>query len=426
MVNVGGFFASLKLVTDEDSFKSGIGMLNKIPGMLGKTAVGIAGVATAFVAMGASSATALTKLADNAKVLGLSARQLDNWRNAARIAGGDADAFQDSLSSLNKTFFNLKIGDVDKGMIQALGMSQADFGKMQTMPMQAKIDYVLAKLENISDPDKQKALTLQLLGQNGLTMLAQNQLTGRKFSDAYANASQRNLYTDKDYSVALAGKRSLDETKVSLEELFNKIGIEIEGALLPALQDFAAWLKNNKTMLTDFAKAIGGLVSLILGAVSGVAGAIGNASDIKNYLEKRSLSDIGKANENIRLLFGNSGGDSEYYKKFKAGQLTIDQINKIDASPTRYNLFKAGQDQLAYGLSDESIKIIEAKSNAMARALYPGAVPGESDARLAPLQQSVLSKAEKTLNIKITSDGKLTDNQVQMISKAINTMGNTQ
>ena len=261
----------MALVTDEGSFKKGIGMLNMLPGLLGKMGVATLGVASGFVAMGARSAAALTKPSslDNAKILGLSARQLDNWRNAARIAGGDADSFQESLSTLNKTFFNLKIGEVDKGTIQGLGMSGADFGAMQKMPMQDRIQYVLTRLESIKDPEMQKALTAKLLGQNGgLTMLAQNQLSGSNFANAYGNASSRNLYTDENYSTAIKGKKTLDETRVSLEETFNKIGIEIESALLPSLEKFSAWLANNQKVLDDFAKAVGDATSGVLGISS--------------------------------------------------------------------------------------------------------------------------------------------------------------
>jgi len=236
-----------------------------LPGMLGKTGTAILGVGSAFVAMGASSAAALTKLADNAKILGLSARQLDNWRNTARIAGGDADAFQESLNTLNKTFFNLKIGEVDKGVIQALGMSGNDFGAMQKMPMQERIQYVLTRLESIKDPEQQKALTAQLLGQNGLTMLANNQLNKTNFAADYQNAASRNLYSEEDYSTALKGKKSLEEIRVSLDEVFNKIGISIEKSLLGPLTKFSAWLDKNGDKIDAFANSIGNLVGLLTG-----------------------------------------------------------------------------------------------------------------------------------------------------------------
>lgn len=236
-----------------------------LPGMLGKAGAAALGVGSAFVAMGASSATALTKLADNAKILGISARQLDNWRNTARIAGGDADAFQESLNTLNKTFFNLKIGEVDKGTIQALGMSQADFGAMQKMPMQERIQYVLTRLEAIKDPEQQKALTAQLLGQNGLTMLANNQLNRTNFAADYQNAASRNLYSEEDYATALKGKKSLEEIRVSLDEVFNKIGISIEKSLLGPLTKFSSWLDKNGDKIDAFANSIGNLVGLLTG-----------------------------------------------------------------------------------------------------------------------------------------------------------------
>lgn len=269
------FFASLSLVTDQDSFKKGIGLLTSIPKLLGGLGTTAIGVASAFVSMGAASATALTKLADNARVLGLSARNLDNWRNAARIAGGDADAFQGSLETLNKSFYDLKTGKVNEGMIQALGMTGADFSKLQSMPMQQKIATVWEKLEAVKDPDKQKSLAEQLFGKNGQTMLAQMQMQGLKLSDVYGEANKRNLYTDQNYSTALKGKTTLDETVVSMEELFNKIGIEIETALLPSLQNFSKWLRDNKTELQGFAEGVGNVARGFSVLISGITGLIG-------------------------------------------------------------------------------------------------------------------------------------------------------
>lgn len=407
-------------MTDEDSFKNGIGMLNKIPGMLGKTAVGIVGVATAFVAMGASSATALTKLADNAKVLGLSARQLDNWRNAAQIAGGDADAFQDSLSTLNKTFFNLKIGDVDKGMIQSLGMSQADFGKMQVMPMQQKIDYVLARLENISDPDKQKALTLQLLGQNGLTMLAQNQLTGKKFSDAYGNADQRNLYSNKDYVTAISGKKSLDETKVSLEELFNKIGIEIESALLPALQEFSRWLRDNKVAMTDFSEAIGGLVKFVFSVIGDFSKGLGVINARSDFA--RDVLPSGPAGTGDRLsLMTGIGSTYDIFTETYLNKYTAEQAKNVMGSTTRKNLLESGYAQEAFKLPDAAISALEKLAKGMDQKEY-GIT---SDPMIAKREKEIMFGI-KTINLNITTSGPISPDQVNKISSAIMTRGITQ
>ncbi len=428
MVNVGGFFASLALVTDEGSFKKGIGMLNMLPGLLGKMGVATLGVASGFVAMGASSAAALTKLADNAKILGLSARQLDNWRNAARIAGGDADSFQESLSTLNKTFFNLKIGEVDKGTIQGLGMSGADFGAMQKMPMQDRIQYVLTRLESIKDPEMQKALTAKLLGQNGLTMLAQNQLSGSNFSNAYANASSRNLYTDENYSTAIKGKKTLDETRVSLEETFNKIGIEIETALLPQLQEFSQWLKNNKQGLDDFAKAIGSIAKFIMSLISGTVGVVQDLGKKEDWLVSRKVygpkGTIDFANASAAMLLGN-GQESKYYDLYSSGKLTLAQVNAIDANKTRFDLFKGGYTQAAATLPDSVIKTIADRAEAIVQRInHSTYIPGDYSSMKPGYENSLLAEAGKTLNINISTDGPISDKQAKMIGDAISSKVN--
>jgi hypothetical protein len=408
------------LVTDEGAFKKGLGVLNMLPGMLGKTGAAVLGVGSAFVAMGASSAAALTKLADNAKILGLSARQLDNWRNTARIAGGDADAFQESLNTLNKTFFNLKIGEVDKGVIQALGMSGNDFGAMQKMPMQERIQYVLTRLESIKDPEQQKALTAQLLGQNGLTMLANNQLNRTNFAADYQNAASRNLYSEEDYATALKGNKALDEVRVSLEESFNKIGIEIEASLLPQLELFSKWLKDNKTSLDELAKAIGGVSSALFGFIGGL---VSNGS-FEETLTKAGLNDLDRTALDFALTFGDKKA-LELKSLVTSGKISASEavrLNKLDTGVGRESLIEAGAKGLAFSANSQQVTAIF--SAAMA---YIERTQGTQAALNASPGQigSVIQSAVKELNININTSGPISDAQAKMIASAVSSRVNS-
>lgn len=257
MVNVGGFFASLKLMTDEDSFKKGVGILEGFPKLLSKAAVGAVGLGVAMVGLGASTANAMTKLASTAKQLGMNALTLDNWQNAVRLAGGDADSFTSSIQTMNEAFRNLKIGEVKEDFIKSTGMSGADFSKLQGMNNDQRLRTIWGALEKVQDPGKQQALIQKIFGQGGVDLFSRMQNQGTNLSGLYKQAAGMNPNTQADYDAAVKGNQANESIAVSFQNTINKLGIEIEKSLLPDLERFAQWLRDNKDALTAFAKAVG-------------------------------------------------------------------------------------------------------------------------------------------------------------------------
>lgn len=425
------FFASLALTTDENSFKKGLGILNSFAN-LGKTgAAGVIGLGAAFVALGATTANAMTKLDATAKQLGLNAMVLDNWQNAVRLAGGDADSFTASLMTMNEAFRNLKIGEVKEDFIKATGMSGADFSKLQSMNTDQRIRAIWGALEKVQDPGKQQALIQKIFGQGGVDLFTRLQLQGRSLTQVYNQAAAMNPNTAQDYETAVKGNQAQNDISVSFANIVKKVGIEIEEALLPEMQKFAQWLKDNKQGFVDFAQGIGNATTVLIGLINGIGSVVGNitgwfgeAEKKQKYLEDRKMKGLDMTNSQLSLLYG-TGNENEYYKKFAAGELTIEQINKIDASQTRFNLFKAGQDQLAYALPDSVISAIAQKAASMAQGLYPGLKLTEKDQRVANLQSIVTKEAVQKAEVLLKIDGSkpLTKAQNDQIIQALQTAG---
>jgi hypothetical protein len=92
----------------------------------------------------------MSKLDAQARTLGMSARNLDNWRGAVSLAGGDADSFVDSMVNMNEAFRNLKIGEVKNDFITATGMSGANFAKLQGMNNDERLRSIWGALEKVA------------------------------------------------------------------------------------------------------------------------------------------------------------------------------------------------------------------------------------------------------------------------------------
>jgi len=264
MVNVGGFFASLALMTDENSFKKGIGVLTAFADIQKKGIAGAVGLGVAMVGLGASTANAMTKLAATAKQLGMNALTLDNWQNAVRLAGGDADSFTSSIQTMNEAFRNLKIGEVKEDFIKATGMSGADFSKLQGMNNDKRLRTIWGALEKVQDPGKQQALIQKIFGQGGVDLFARMQNQGTTLGGLYSQAAAMNPNTQADYNAAIKGNQANESIAVSFQNTINKLGIEIEKSLLPSLEGLAQWLRDNKDSLTQFAKAVGDATAAVV------------------------------------------------------------------------------------------------------------------------------------------------------------------
>lgn len=269
MVNLGGYFASLRLMTDEDSFRKGIGILEKFPTSLKTVGVGALGVAAGMVALATTTANAMTKLDAQAKTLGMNALTLDNWKNAVKLAGGDADSFVGSLMNMNEAFRNLQIGEVKEDFIKATGMSGADFGRLQGMNNDQRLRTIWSALERVADPSKQQALIQKIFGSAGVDLFSRLQLQGNTLGQMYNQAAAMNPNTLADYETALKGNELQNSIAVSFENTAKLVGIKIEDALLPALQDLSKWLKDNKASIAAFAEAVGQVTKFMVNIVGG-------------------------------------------------------------------------------------------------------------------------------------------------------------
>lgn len=393
MVNVGGFFASLKLVTDDQSFQKGIGTLEKFPTKLKNIAVGALGVGAGMVAMATTTASALAKLDATATTLGMSARSLDNWKGAVSRAGGDADSFVDSLVQMNEAFRNLKIGEVREDFIKATGMSGANFSSMMQMNNEQRLRTIWGALEKVADPAKQQALVARIFGSGGVDLFSRIKNQGTSLGTLYAQASAQNPLTDKDYQSAIESDKKQREIAQQLGKDFENIGIKISQGLLPALDKFSKWLSTNQDNLDKFATAVGDATKVVVGFVGGIGGWLGSSGKRQEVTDKifgsgGGLSGVQHDMFATKLLFGDRNAQ-RLADLFSAGKITADDARRLDSSSNqtaRLNLFESG-----------------AKGAALS-----------GDAQIG----SIIKKAEGTLNIRITSDQPLTAEMQKAISDA--------
>lgn len=378
MVNVGGFFASLALLTDEDSFKKGIGALTAVGEIGKKGAVGVLALGGAMIGLGAATANSMTKLAAMAKQLGMNALTLDNWQNAVKLAGGDSEAFTASIVNMNEAFRNLKIGEVKEDFIKATGMSGADFSKLQGMNNDQRLRAIWGALSNVTDPGKQQALVQKIFGAGGVDLLSRMQLQGTTLNQLYNQAAAMNPNTQSDYDAAVKGAQDNASIMVSFEKTIAKLGIEIEKALLPELDAFAAWLRNNKDELTAFSVAVGNITASLVTFL----GFLGGSQKAKDQMAQGMMGGALKAA--VFSQFESQLG----IKKDSAAEGTL--FLTLWSDPNYQAIVKRAEDLSKGGLSSSAAASQAFQENQAARVRSTFAGTGLSDATLAALYGETL------------------------------------
>ena len=391
MVNVGGFFASLKLVTDEDSFKKGVGVLNSFPDLLKKGAVGVIGLGAALVGLGAVTANSMTSLAAMAKQLGMNAMTLDNWQNAVKLAGGDSESFTASIVAMNEAFRNLKIGEVKEDFIKATGMSGADFSKLQGMSNDQRLRTIWSALEKVQDPGKQQALIQKIFGQGGVDLFSRLQLQGTTLSTLYSQAAARNPNSQADYDAAIQASKDNASIMVSFEKSLQKLGIEFEKVLIPSLDSFASWLATNKDTMTAFAKAVGDVTTGLITFTGTITGGVAGSVDQK---EKIALgSDL---NVSVAKLFAareGISGDSQY-----AFMLALKSNPEYQDAIAQAALAAKGSNLTSDQIASQAFMHTEAKKYlGLDKGRYSSYFSGLSDSALSGLYENFLSAKQQNV-----------------------------
>lgn len=273
MVNIGGFFASLDLKVDKNSFNSAMKSIQGFGKGIAAFGVGAAGTIAALAAL--LDKTSKLSLAQNksAWAANMSVQTLAKWQYIMQEAGVDSDQFASAMVNVNKVFQGLKIGEVDEGFIKALGMLQgfsgnksADFAKLQGMGQEERLKSILDAAAAMKDQQKAAAIIQKLLGDAGADFLRYMQNTGKTISSFESDVSKRMLLTDADRKSGVAVQAEMAKIKVSLDEAGTMVMTEFGKAMIPYLKDLADWLKNNQATLKQFAQDFAAILQGFLSA----------------------------------------------------------------------------------------------------------------------------------------------------------------
>ena len=296
--DIGGFFVSLGLNPDKNSFETGSKLidsvstsLNKLIGTARNAAVALTGTAVVTGAVEQSN----LKLSD---AMGTSIDNLNVWTAAAKIAGVNASGLIGSMSQLADVLNHQTIdgSGIDKyaDQLWKLGLNWQDIEKMdpakayekiiataQTKAAEAqkKIAEAQKALElNPNDTEAQKNLeeaktekqnatvaVKDILGTEAQGLYTELQRQGITIAELLNRADRTVLTTAEDANKSADFAVQVNTLKTEVESIGKLIGAEAAEILKPYVEDINDWIQNNGDTIRDKIKDIFQTTEKIIG-----------------------------------------------------------------------------------------------------------------------------------------------------------------
>jgi hypothetical protein len=315
--DVGGFFAVLKMQTDDASFAKGGAALGNIATILkGFALLKIGeGMMQLLAAMGKINEQQALLNTTSAEI-GISTVELKNWQIMADMVGGSADGMASSLKGLMDITANLGRGitpDNQKfiDMLGVLGVTKWQ-GVSSTELAQNMLDNAMTKIrqyqqrgDKVGEARTRNAIE-EMLGPSGNAIITAGLLQGWTTQQMLQKSKAPLMTTAGQMQGAVGPMVDLKLFNSTVKEAENLFAMQFMAKVDPALKDFLSFIMSNKgeitTTLTDLANVFGFLASKMLASLKMmVEGAMFADQLFHGKIDKTVLSEFGEAAANLLI-----------------------------------------------------------------------------------------------------------------------------
>lgn len=324
--SIGGFFATLGIKTDTNSFdksKQSLDIVtNSVSRMMGTVRNASAVLGVLAITTG-KTATAEVNLS---KTIGLSTEALDNWRIAARIAGADANGLVSEMNTLEQKMLNLKQGNVDQGLATSLGFLgfDQDYGTFAEMDAEQRVKAIFDAAKKLDDQEFAGKLVGDILGQNARTLYLSEEVKTNGLDALLNKAQSVNFVGAEQTQNAAEFFSEFQETTEAIKSLTKSFGSDVAKELTPIFSNINNWLSENgdeiKKTLTDIATNIGLIVDKYAKPVIDFAGDVARGTG--NLVGGIAEGDVSKVEEGLfELVDSFSAGITASLSKYEYDDL---------------------------------------------------------------------------------------------------------
>lgn len=303
--SIGGFFATLGIRTDTNSFDKSKQSLDSVTNAVSRMMGTVRNASAVLGVLAITTGKTATAEINLSKTIGLSTEALDKWRIAARIAGADANGLVSEMNTLEQKMLNLKQGNVDQGLATSLGFLgfDQDYGSFAEMDAEQRVKAIFDAAKKLDDQDFAGKLVGDILGQNARTLYLSEAVKTNGL-DALLNKAQNINFVDSNQTQNAAEFFSeFQETTEAIKSLSNSFSSDVAKELTPIFSNINNWISENgdniKESLTTIAEKIGIITDKIILIADTVIKPIAdevieNAKMVAEGLEEKDYDKVAK------------------------------------------------------------------------------------------------------------------------------------
>ena len=317
--DIGGFFVSLGLKTDKNSFKSGVTAIDAVSAGFSK----LIGIARNAAVVLATTAVASSKVASEeyrtAELIGISTSALDKWKAAASNAGVSSNGLIGSMGKLADIVHGLSFGgegfEQYANQLSKLGIGAGELIDEFTNKITGEVDIsgafqrVFERAQEViksgeaTSSEVYKAVK-DITGEEGAKFLIEIERKGMSVGSYLEDANKSNYMNAQDHTNAAEFTSEIRELKTKTVSIMEKLGVEVGKELTPYLKKLTDFIDNNKEAIVNGIKSIADTVGQIAQFVAKLAG-----SDItKDIVGQAGTVLVGSAKTAGALLSGDVEG----------------------------------------------------------------------------------------------------------------------
>ena len=248
--DIGGFFVSLGLNPDKNSFETGSKLidsvstsLNKLIGTARNAAVALTG--TALVTGAVEQANLKTSTA-----IGVSVDALNTWGAAAKITGTNVSGLIGSMGKLSNVMNHMTIDgsglEAYADQLWKLGLGFEELEGLSPDEAFKKIFEAAQDMLANGANETEVAMRVQdVLGDDAMNFFIEMNRQGLTIAELLNNAGKTVFTTEADAQKSADFKVQVDTLKAEVESIGKLIGAEAAGILTPYVDDVNKWLQGH-------------------------------------------------------------------------------------------------------------------------------------------------------------------------------------
>lgn len=273
--DIGGFFVSLGLAIDKNSWETGNklidGMgnsLNKLIGTARNASVVLAGTAIA-------TGSIESQVYKFSQAIGVSTETIDLWKTSAKLAGVDANSLISSMARVSEVMSRMKIDGAGlQEFTTKLGelgivVNDVDIEKMLNMTpdelMKDVLDKAQTALKNGYKMSDVSLIVKDILGDAGQQLLIELDRQGKSMDQLLKDAGKI-IYTDSGTNKeSQEFMEQVRITKTFSENISKLLGSDIAKSLTPAITTLNEWLITHGEDIKDSMVNLAGAIEKVVG-----------------------------------------------------------------------------------------------------------------------------------------------------------------